>query len=107
MDSIVIPLAALDSPKYKSLSWGDQRVLIDLYIMFWDCDCFTVDLFRPQDYRQSPGVGMGKRIQALLASGLLVMVGKQIIDPNKPIGERNYRRVFAFKYPAVKPQEAA
>lgn len=93
MTYIPIPLDVLDAPGYAALTHAEQRFLLDLYVLFHDCERFTIDMYKPQQYRQSKGVFLGRKVRALINAGLLQIVGM--------IGRPDHRRrVFAFTYPA-------
>lgn len=100
MDFAALPLAAFDSPEFKDLPWGAQRFLLDLYIVFYDVERFTIDANRPEDYRQSPGVAVCRRIAELLKSGLL------ICDEQRNKGGHR-QRIFRFRYPTGRVKQAA
>lgn len=93
MDFAAIPMSVLDSPKYKDLHWGDQRLLIDLYILFGDCDTFFIDLDKPQEYRQSRGNGIARRINRIIEAGFLEICGTE------KCGSCSYRRIFRLTHP--------
>ena len=101
MDFAALPLAAFDSPEFKVLPWGAQRFLLDLYIVFHDVERFTIDWNRPEDYRQSPGVALCRRINELLASGLL------ICEATRKKGMCHKERIFRFKYQTGQVKQAA
>lgn len=93
MEYVTIPIEALESPDYLGLSPFEQKFLIDLYVIFRDAQCWTVDMTRPQDYRQSPGASLNRKVTSLLNAGLIQVVG----TTGKP---GNARRVFSFTHPA-------
>lgn len=101
MDFAALPLAAFDSPEFHALPWGAQRFLLDLYIVFYDVERFTIDASRPEDYRQSPGVAMCRRINELLRSGLL------ICEAQRKKGICHKERIFRFKHPTGQVKQAA
>lgn len=102
METVSIPLAALESPEYMALPRGSKMLLIDLYVLFHDTERFVIDIDRPADYRQSKGVWLPPRVAALVKAGLLVVDGRQKTD------KHHSRRVFRFKYSALgELQEAA
>jgi hypothetical protein len=93
-DFVAIPLQVLNAPEYAQLQWGDKQLLIDLYVLFSDCESFTVDLDKPLNYRQPPCAAMNVRLVRLLRSGLLLVSGKM----QKKRGR--VQRVFGFKHAA-------
>lgn len=98
MDTIIIPVALIDSPEFNAIQWGDQKFLWSLYAVFNEAERFTIELTAPEAYRQSKGVTMQNRISRLIKSGLL-----QVVDRQKS-GKYHFRRVFSFKYKAVPSQ---
>lgn len=93
MNYVPIPLAALESPGFLGMTLADQKFLIDLYVVFADCERFTIDMNSQEQYRQPSGATLQRKIRALLAAGLIQVVGS--------IGRADHkRRVFAFTYPA-------
>lgn len=98
---VALPLPLLDSPEYRALKWGTQRFLIDLYIVFNDVERFTIDTPHPEQYRQSEGCWLPRRITELLNAGLLLQ------DGTMRKGPCHAQRVFRFKYSINQLQEAA
>lgn len=94
MTSVSIPLAVLDAPEFNGLQWGDQKFLIALYIVNSDVERFTIDLSRPEMYRQSAGSWLVNRIHRLMKAGLLIKTGQQRTS------KYGHVRVFAFKHSA-------
>jgi len=95
MDSVVIPLELFDDPAFNKLQPGDMKFLLCLYADYHDTERFTIDLQRPEDYRQSSGVWLVHRIKRLTKSGLLQIVGKHMkVHPKGKV----WVRVFALKY---------
>lgn len=100
MDTIQIPVALIDSAEYQSLSWGCREFLIGVYAAHADCSRFTLDWDRPEQYRQSPGVWLQRKIAQLVKAGLIEHDGfKEIRGRNATGGYRVNKRVFRFKYP--------
>lgn len=94
MTSVSIPLAVLDAPEFNGLQWGDQKFLIALYIVNSDVERFTIDISKPEMYRQSAGVWLVNRIHRLIKAGLLVIAGRQRTS------KYGHTRVFSFKHSA-------
>ena len=88
----MLPLAVANSDAFNALLWGDQKLLFDLYIVFEDCERFTIDIKHPEHYRHTSGVNLVPRIRRLLAAGLLEIDGSQ----KARFGNR---RVFKFPQP--------
>jgi hypothetical protein len=102
METVPIPLAALDSPEYVRLTPAQKAFLIELYRVHGDVERFTVDLRNPAVYRQSFGAYLSNKITPLVKHGLLVEDGEQQVTIC------NWRRVFRFRYSALgELQEAA
>ena len=75
MEFVTLPVPMLDCAEYHGLKALEKQFLIDLYILFGDAECFTVDVERPQDYRQRQceDYTMARRLRALVSAGLLSM----------------------------------
>ncbi len=95
MDYLPIPFDVLDSESYQSLTPGDKYFLIELYALYFDCERFTINADRPQDYRQPPKANLCRKIGRLVDCGLL-----RAVDLAKN-GNNHYQRVFAFTYSAL------
>lgn len=91
MNFVSIPLAVLDAPQYMAMTPAEQKFLIDLYVLFHDCETFTVDMNEPAKYRQPVGATLNRKIRTLLTSGLIEVVSRR---------KSTLQRVFVFKYPA-------
>lgn len=92
MDIVAIPACVFESSEYRRLTLANKHLLIELYAMFGDCERFTIDLDRPVQYNQPQKAHMGRKVMALVNSGLL-----QTVDLAKN-GNNHYQRVFSFKY---------
>lgn len=92
MGIIALPDQLFSDPEYKNLRNGHRLFLLDLYVMFNDCERFTIDMSRPTDYKQPYSPTLCRRINALLKSGLLEIAGKQQTGPGR------YLRIFSFKH---------
>lgn len=101
MDFIAIPAEVLQSHEYQKLTLGNKHLLIELYAMFGDCERFTIDLDNPVLYKQPQKAHMGRKVTALVNSGLI-----RTVDLTK-CGKCHYKRVFTFKYPATEAFEKA
>lgn len=101
MDFAAIPMVVLDSPKFKALQYGDQKFIIDLYIVFGDCEQFIIDLNRPEDCRQAHGSNLARRINRVIAAGFLEVCSLAKASPC------HYRRVYRLCYPAIAAYEQA
>lgn len=100
MSYVTLPLAALDSDAYAGLTSGDQKFLIDLYVIFSDCERFTVDIYKQTMYRQPAGANLERKLRRLIDAGLLEIVGTSGHGGQM-------RRVFSFTYPVHELAEAA
>lgn len=102
MSHITIPAAVFESPEYWRLTIAERMFLLDLYIVMDDVERFTIDMARPEDYRQSPGATLARKIVKLLKCGFLVLDGR------RDIGGGHYVRIFRFKHsPLGELQQAA
>ena len=101
MTYISIPLEVLESPAYLALTEANQKFLIDLYVIFADCERFTIDMRKQAEYRQPEKANLAVKINTLLDAGFLKVVDR--IGPHP----MNSRRVFSFAHPAREALEAA
>lgn len=94
MELLTMPVSVLDSQEYNALKLAEKHFLIDLYVLFSDCASFTIDMERPQDYRQKACIEnyMARRVAGLVASGLLNVT----LRPAARKGPM--QRVYSFKY---------
>lgn len=92
MSHLALPLEMFDMPTYRRLRNATQRFLIDLYVVFFDCERFTIDITTPQLYRQTPGAMISTRINELVDAGILIAEREKL--PGK-----HARRVYQFAYP--------
>jgi hypothetical protein len=100
MSYLGIPLEVLESPAYLALSDANQRFLLDLYVTFADCECFTICMDKPEQYRQPKGATLQRKVTALINAGFLRVerfTGHQ----------SNPKRVFAFVNKPLEIAEAA
>lgn len=91
IDYVQIPAPLFESKEFHSLSWGNQKFLICLYRLFHDCETFTIELKKPEDYFQPSGMTLTRRVWDLLQSGVIEICGQQ-----ETIFKKR-RRVFKFK----------
>lgn len=101
MSAIIIPIEAVESPEYATLTQPEQLFLIDLYIIMNDVERFTIDCSQPEKYRQSRGAHLPRKIKSLIDVGLLIVDGRQ------KSGIDHYVRVFRFRYSAASELQAA
>jgi hypothetical protein len=94
MDYIPLPLDMLESKEYQSLTLAEKAFIIDLYAKHYDCETFTIDTRRPEDYHLPPKCNIFRKVNAMIDSGLVECIGL------RKGGTFHYLRVLRFKYPA-------
>jgi|SRR6185437_1092537 len=94
MECVTLPVPMLDCDEYRGLASREKQFLIDLYICFGDCETFTIDAERPQEYRQRhcDAATIYRKLRALISAGL-VSISYQ---PNGKQGRPT--TVYSFKY---------